>query len=91
MSIEWIYFCIRITPQQSNIPYLGRNYLTEVGKLPISKISDILQTYNQNKDRFSGGNVVCEIPSDYLEKRKNGIREYDGKGNKVLKWSGVHR
>ena len=67
------------------------DYLTEMGGLPINKISDLLQSYNHYKDRFSGGNVICEIPSDYLEKRKNGIREYDGKGNKVLKWSGVHR
>jgi hypothetical protein len=67
------------------------DYLVDNGGLRVHQISDILSSYNNVKDRFSNGKVIGDIPSDYLEKRKNGIREYDGKGNKVLKWSGVHR
>ena len=66
------------------------DYLSEKGGLGVHQISDILIGYNRIKDRFSNGGVVGEIPTDYLENRKYGIREYDGKGNKVLKWSGVH-
>ena len=66
------------------------DYLSEKGGLQIYQISDILKHYNSVKDRFSSGNVIDTIPLEYVDKRKNGIREYDGKGKKVLKWSGVH-
>ena len=67
------------------------DYLVDDGGLRVHQISDILQSYNNVKDRFSNGKVIGDIPSDYLEKRKNGIREYDGKGNKVFNWNGIHK
>ena len=65
------------------------DYLRDVGGLEINKVSDILQSYNRVKDMFSNGRSIGEIPSEYLENRKYGIREYDDDGNKVLKWNGV--
>ena len=67
------------------------DYLRDVGGLELHRISDILSNYNSVKDDFTNGRTIGEIPLDYLENRKLGIREYDDDGNKVLKWKGVSK
>ena len=67
------------------------DYLRDFGGLEIHKISHILHNYNNVKDDFTNGKTIGEIPSEYLENRKYGIREYDDDGNKVLKWNGVQK
>ena len=64
------------------------DYLRDVGGLEIHKISHILHNYNGVKDDFTNGKSIGEIPTEYLENRKYGKREYKD-GNKVLKWEGV--
>ena len=59
------------------------DYLRDVGGLELHRISDILSNYNSVKDDFTNGRTIGEIPLDYLENRKLGIREYDDDGNKV--------
>ena len=64
------------------------DYLRDVGGLEIHRISHILHNYNNVKDDFTNGKSIGEIPTEYLENRKYGKREYKD-GNKVLKWEGV--
>ncbi len=63
-------------------------YLMDIGGLEMWKVSEILQSYNRVKDQFSNGKSIGEIPSEYLENRTKGIREYSD-GKKVLKWKGL--
>ena len=64
------------------------DYLTEVGGIPMNKLSEILTNYNEVKDDFSNGRTIGEIPMEYVEGRQYGHRPYDGKGKKVYKWKG---
>ena len=64
------------------------DYLTEVERVPMNQLSDILYNYNEVKDDFSNGKTIGQFPIEYVEGRMNGQRPYDGKGNKVYNWKG---
>lgn len=66
------------------------DYLRDVGDLETHRIVHILHNYNDVKDDLTNGKTIGKIPTEYLENRKYGKREYKD-GNKVLKWKGVSK